>query len=172
MIRLGYRGTTEGKIGEDSRAQENLKEATQAGLQVGGYFFSQAVTPEEAVEEANFVLNMLREYNISMPVVYDWEYGGDDSRTANIDARTLTDCTIAFCDAIEAAGYEAMIYFNENQSHKDMYLGELTDYKFWLAQYGEMLNYPYQVDMWQYTCEGSVPGIDGNVDINLLFSYE
>lgn len=172
MIRLGYRGTTKGGLGADDYAGINYENATAAGLQVGGYFFSQAVTPEEAVEEAEFVLDMIRDWNVTMPIVYDWEYGGADSRTANLDARTLTDCTLAFCRTIEQAGYEAMIYFNEDQSHKDMYLGELTDYRFWLAQYGQMLDYPYQVDMWQYTCEGYVPGIDGNVDINLLFAYE
>lgn len=172
MIRLGYRGTTKGGLGTDDYARTNYENATAAGLQVGGYFFSQAVTPAEAVEEAEFVLEMVKDWDIQMPIVYDWEYGGDDSRTANVDARTLTDCTLAFCRTVENAGYEAMIYFNENQSHKDMYLGELTDYRFWLAQYGEMLNYPYQVDMWQYTCTGSVPGIEGNVDINLLFDYE
>jgi len=172
MIRLGYRGTTKGGLGIDDYAQRNYERATAAGLQVGGYFFSQAVTPEEAVEEAEFVLEMVKDWEIQMPIVYDWEYGGAGSRTANLDARTLTDCTLAFCRTVENAGYEAMIYFNEDQSHKDMYLGELTDYRFWLAQYGEMLNYPYRVDMWQYTCEGKVPGIDGNVDINLLFEYE
>ena len=172
MIRLGYRGTTKGGLGADDYAKINYENATAAGLQVGGYFFSQAVTPAEAVEEAEFVLDMIRGWNVTMPIVYDWEYGGADSRTANLDARTLTDCTLAFCRTIEQAGYEAMIYFNEDQSHKDMYLGELTEYPFWLAQYGEMLDYPYRVDMWQYTCEGSVPGIDGNVDINLLFEYE
>lgn len=172
MIRLGYRGTTQGGLGEDSYAKINYKNAAAAGLQVGGYFFSQAVTPEEAVEEAEFVLEMVKDWDIRMPIVYDWEYGGADSRTANIDARTLTDCTLAFCQTIEKAGYEAMIYFNEDQSHKDMHLEELTNYRFWLAQYGEMLDYPYQVDMWQYTCTGSVPGIEGNVDINLLFAYD
>lgn len=172
MIRLGYRGTTKGGLGADDYAGINYENATAAGLQVGGYFFSQAVTPAEAVEEAEFVLDMIRDWDITMPIVYDWEYGGADSRTANLDARTLTDCTLAFCRTIEQAGYEAMIYFNEDQSHKDMYLGELTEYRFWLAQYGQMLDYPYQVDMWQYTCEGKVPGIDGNVDINLLFEYE
>ena len=172
IIRLGYRGTTKGGLGADSYARTNYENAKAAGLQVGGYFFSQAVTPAEAVEEAEFVLEMIRDWDIQMPIVYDWEYGGENSRTADLDARTLTDCTLAFCQRIEEAGYEAMIYFNEDQSHKAMYLGELTDYRFWLAQYDQMLDYPYQVDMWQYTCTGSVPGIQGNVDINLLFAYE
>jgi len=171
MLRLGYRGTTSGAIAEDDYLRANYAGATDAGLQVGGYFFSQAITPEEAVEEAKFVLELIRDWNITMPIVYDWEYVGEDARTANMDARTLTDCTKAFCRTIEDAGYKAMIYFNEDQSHKQMYLEELTDYKFWLAQYKDALDYPYQVDMWQYTCTGSVPGIGGNVDINLFFDY-
>ncbi len=172
MLRLGYRGTTVGALGQDSFAAANYRGATEAGLQVGGYFFSQATCVEEAIEEAQFALQIIKDWDIQLPIVYDWEYGGADSRTANTDARTLTDCTLAFCRTIEDAGYRPMIYFNEIQSHKNMYLHELTDYDFWLAQYTDAMDYPYQVDMWQYTCEGSVPGIEGNVDINLLFEYE
>ena len=171
MLRLGYRGTTSGEMAEDDYVRANYAGATESGLQVGGYFFSQAITPAEAVEEAQFVLDLIRDWNITMPIVYDWEYVSEDARTANMDARTLTECTKAFCKTIEDAGYTAMIYFNEDQSHKKMYLEELTDYKFWLAQYKDSLSYPYRVDMWQYSCTGSVPGIDGNVDINLYFTY-
>lgn len=171
MLRLGYRGTTSGEMAEDDYVRANYAGATESGLQVGGYFFSQAITPAEAVEEAQFVLDLIRDWNITMPIVYDWEYVSEDARTANMDARTLTECTKAFCKTIEDAGYTAMIYFNEDQSHKKMYLEELTDYKFWLAQYKDSLSYPYRVDMWQYSCTGSVPGIVGNVDINLYFTY-
>ena len=73
------------------------------------------------------------------------------------------------CDTIEAAGYESMVYFNPRQSEKQMYLEELTDYKFWLAKYDTTLEYPYAIHMWQYTCEGTVPGISGHVDLNLYF---
>lgn len=171
MIRLGYRGTEGGSLAEDSRVRDNYSGAKAAGMKVGGYFFSQAISVDEAIAEAEFVLELIKDWQIDMPIVYDWEYVDAQARTAHVGARTLTDCTKAFCETIEAAGYEAMIYFNEDQSHKKMYMEELTDYRFWLAKYEEYLEYPYRVDMWQYTCEGRVPGIDGYVDVNLYFEY-
>ena len=84
----------------------------------------------------------------------------------------LTDCTKAFCNTVDAAGYDSMVYFNPDQSRKQMYLEELVDYGFWLAMYSDHMTYEYKVDMWQYTCTGTVPGISGNVDINLFFPYE
>ena len=172
MLRLGYRGTEQGGIFADDYAQSNYEKATQAGLSVGGYFFSQAITPEEAREEARFVLNLVEDWQIELPIVYDWEYIDEEARTANVDSRTLTDCTIAFCEEIKAAGYTPMVYFNPDIERKNMFLEELTDYKFWLAMYSDEMTYPYRVDMWQYTNAGSVPGIDGNCDINILFEYE
>ncbi len=172
IIRIGGRGTTEGGLYSDSYLQANYEGARAAGLKVGGYFFSQAITAEEAVEEANYALELIRGLELDMPVVYDWEYVDETCRTANLDARTLTDCTKAFCRTIEDAGYEAMIYFNKDQSHKQMFLDELTAYPFWLASYTTQLDYPYKIDMWQYTDTGSVPGIEGNVDMNLLFTYD
>lgn len=172
IIRIGGRGTTEGALYPDSYLQANYTGARAAGLQVGGYFFSQAITPEEAIEEARYALSLIEGMELDMPIVYDWEYVDDQSRTANLDARALTDCTRAFCDTVRAAGYDAMIYFNEDQSHKQMFLEELTDYPFWLASYTTTLEYPYKIDMWQYTCQGQVPGINGNADINLLLKYD
>jgi GH25 family lysozyme M1 (1,4-beta-N-acetylmuramidase) len=173
IIRLGYRGYgQEGKLVEDKMAFENLRGALNAGLKVGVYFFSQAITVEEAIEEAEFVLKRIKVYDITMPIVYDWEYISEEARTAKMDARTLTDCAKAFCDTIAAAGFDPMIYFGTNLSRNMLYLAELTDYKFWLAQYNTVLNYPYKIDMWQYTESGSVPGISGNVDINLYFPWE
>lgn len=172
IIRIGGRGTTQGALYPDSYLQANYEGAKAAGLQVGGYFFSQAITPEEAVEEAKYALSLIEGMDMDMPIVYDWEYVDETSRTANLDARTLTDCTKAFCDTIRAAGHKAMIYFNKNQSHKQMFLEELTDYPFWLASYTTELDYPYKIHMWQYTSQGSVPGINGNADINLLLKYD
>lgn len=171
MIRLGYRSMREGIVQEDSCALANYAGAKAADIPVGAYFFSQAVTPEEAVEEAEFVLKMIREWEIKMPVVYDWEHTGADTRTANMDARTITDCAKAFCRTLEKAGYQAMVYFNTYQAENSMYLEELAGYPFWLAQYDQMLQYPYRVDMWQYTNQGRVPGITGDVDMNLYFRY-
>lgn len=172
MIRLGYRGYGQGTLNEDPMAQENYRGAKAAGLKVGAYFFSQAISVEEAEEEAEYAMQIARDWELDMPLVYDWECLADDYRTIGVDARLLTDCTKAFCDAVKAQGLTPMIYFNPNQSRKQMYLAELTGYDFWLAMYSDQMDYPYKVDMWQYTNQGSVPGISGNVDINLYFPYE
>ena len=167
MVRVGYRGYTEGKVFADSAFENHLKGADKAGLDVGVYFFSQAVTPEEAEEEAAFVLEALKRKKLDLPIVFDWEYVSSDARTGMMDGRTLTDCAIAFCETVEEAGYDAMIYFNQDQAENMYRLEELTDYDFWLAMYSDEMNFPYRVGMWQYTEEGSVPGIEGLADINL-----
>ena len=172
MIRAGWRGTEQGVLSADKNAQKNYEGAKAAGLDVGCYFFSQAISPEEAVEEAEFLLEQIEHWELDMPVAYDWEYISADARTANMDSRLLTDCTIAFCERIFTAGHNPMIYFNVDQSLKQMYLEELTDYAFWLAMYEAEMNYPYKIHMWQYSNTGSVPGIQGNVDLNIQFIYE
>ncbi|MBE6921849.1 MAG: hypothetical protein E7465_01545 [Ruminococcaceae bacterium] len=173
MIRLGYRGYgEEGKLVEDNLFEQNIKGALEAGLQVGVYFFSQAITVAEAEEEADFVLKRIAGYELTMPVVYDWEYISAEARTANMDRRTLTDCYLAFCGKIQEAGYTPMAYFNTYQSRSLMNLTELEDYPFWLALYSDRMTYPYRIEMWQYTDSGRVPGIQGNVDINLYFVDE
>lgn len=167
MIRVGYRGYESGALEEDPYAQANYLGAKQAGLQVGAYFFSQATSEHEAREEAAFLLHAIEGWELDMPVVYDWEYISDEARTGGLDARTVTDCTRAFCQAVEAAGYAPMIYFNRHQAMEFLYLEELVDYPFWLALYSDRMTYPYKVEMWQYTETGRVPGVEGNVDINL-----
>lgn len=170
MIRLAWRGSTAGAINEDDYASANYRGAKDAGLEVGCYVFSQAITPEEAIEEAEFALQMVQDWKLELPIVFDWEQSWD--RTANMDARTLTDCALAFCQTIEEAGYEAMVYFNPYQAYNDIYLEELKEYGFWLAMYDVPMDFPYKVDMWQYSQYGSVPGIEENVDLNILFEYE
>ena len=169
MIRLGYRGSVEGLLFEDEWAQRNYAGAKAAGLKVGGYFFSQSVSVEEAEEEAIYALDIIDGWDLDMPLVYDWEFIQEGYRTDAVDARLLTDCTKVFCDTVKEAGYTPMVYFNPSQSRKQMHLEELTDYGFWLAMYSDQMTYEYKIDMWQYTCTGSVPGINGNVDINLFF---
>ena len=172
MIRVGWRGSEQGVLVEDICAQANYAGAAAVGIKVGAYFFSQAISVEEATEEANYMLNLIKDWNIEMPVVYDWEFISAESRTGNMDPRTLTDCTKAFCDIVANAGYQPMVYFNMNHSYENIYIRELTDYPFWLARYDTVLNYPYKIDMWQYTETGSVPGISTNVDINLYFPWK
>ena len=170
MIRIGYRGNESGLINPDKYAQQNMVGAAAAGLKVGVYFFSQALTREEAEEEAYYVLDFIKDYDITMPVVFDWERNRDEgSRSANMDRRTLTDLSLTFLETIETAGYDAMIYFNPFMSRNLLYLQELTDYDFWLASYTETMDFPYKVKMWQYTESGTIPGIDTPCDFNVYF---
>ena len=172
MIRLGSRGYETGEIYPDEMAQKFYDGAKAAGLQVGAYFFSQAVSVEEAMEEADFTLKIIQNWDLDMPVVFDWEYVGSDARTGQMDARTLTDCTLAFCRMMDRAGYEPMVYFNLAQSQNLLYMEELTDFGWWLARYGEDMEFAYRVDLWQYTNKGAVPGVTGDVDINIWFPEE
>ena len=170
IIRLGYRGYETGKIVYDKNAFTNLEKAAAAGLEIGVYFFSQAITLEEAEEEAYFVLKAIEDYNITMPVVYDWESVSDpDARTANMDPETLTKCCKVFLETIQFSGYRAMLYFNRRQAQYHMDLSYLKDYEFWLAAYTDRMEFPYEIRMWQYTSSGRVPGIEGDVDINVYF---
>lgn len=169
MIRLGYRGYGTGKIMEDANFRTNLEGAKAAGLDVGVYFFSQAVNPAEAREEAEFVLSVLGQTELEMPVVYDWEYIDEEARTAEVDRRTLTDCSLAFLQRIEESDYTPMLYYNTHQVRKLLHLRELEQYDCWLALYSDQMTFPYRIRMWQYTCTGTVPGIEGSCDINLYF---
>ena len=173
MVRLGYRGWgAEGVIREDSRGLENLSGAAEAGLQVGVYFFSQAISVKEAIEEARFLLQLLDGRELQMPVVFDWEtVSSEEARTANMSKATLNACALAFCQEIEAAGYDAMVYFNLDMARWrfDLLAIQQAGYDFWLAMYSDSLRYAYKVRMWQYTSDGSVPGIKGRVDLNLYF---
>lgn len=170
MVRIGYRGYESGKIVEDPYAKANLEGAAAAGLDVGVYFFSQALTPVEAEEEAYWVLNYIKDYELTMPVVYDWEKVADsDARTNNMDKKTLTYCSKVFLETIDAAGYWPMLYFNRNQGKYLLDLGALKQYDFWLAAYTDRMTYPYKVQMWQYTNAGFVPGVEGDCDINIYF---
>lgn len=172
MIRLGYRGYSSGKIQEDEYAQANYVGAKAAGLKVGVYFFSQALNEREALEEAAFVLSRIRGWDLDLPVVYDWEYVKKEARTGDMDARRVTDCTLTFCRIVKARGYQPMVYFNTHQAQEHLVLEEVTGYPFWLAMYSDRMTYDYKVQMWQYTDRGQVPGIEGNVDLNLWFTYE
>lgn len=174
IIRVGGRGWgPEGKLYTDEYAQINYDGAKAAGLQVGTYFFSQATTVEEAQEEAQYVLQIMDGWELEMPVVFDWEqiptWTDPESRTAEMDARTVTDCTVAFCEQIRAAGYTPMFYTNTHQYETFLYATEVDSYGVWAAQYSDRLTFPYYLNMWQYTDSGTVPGIEGEVDLNLYF---
>lgn len=169
MIRLGYRGYGQaGNMVEDEYARYNLQEAQKAGLEIGAYFFSQATSIDEVDDEIFFFMQILGDTKLSMPIVLDWEYISDTARTAHVDARTLTDMQKHFCETMVDFGYQPMVYFNWSLSDRKLYLNELEDYPFWLALYQDRMTYPFRVEMWQYTCTGRVPGINGDVDINVF----
>lgn len=174
MVRVGYRGYVVGDVCEDTLWRANMQGARENGLKIGAYFFSQAISVEEALEEAAFVLEKLDGMALDMPVVFDWEPVSDSARTAHMDMETLNACAKAFCGAIQDAGYDAMVYFNIDTSTRLLSLTEMQALgcKFWLAMYTDRMTFPYQIDMWQYSDGGSVPGINGDVDLNLYFPYE
>ena len=167
IIRLGYRGYESGKLVEDEYAKTNLKNAKEAGLKIGAYFFSQALNIKETDQEIQFMLKILGDTKLDMPIVLDWEIPANTARTRNMDARTLTDIQRHFCGIMRDKGYQPMIYFNWHQSEHLYVLHELEDYPFWLALYQDRMTYPWKVEMWQYTDKGKVPGIAGNVDLNV-----
>ncbi len=167
IIRLGYRGYESGKLVEDQYAKANLKNAKEAGLKIGAYFFSQALSIKETDQEIQFMLNILGDTQLDMPIVLDWEIPANTARTRNMDARTLTDIQRHFCGIMQDKGYRPMIYFNWHQSEHLYVLHELEEYPFWLALYQDRMTYPWKVEMWQYTDKGKVPGISGNVDLNV-----
>ncbi len=170
IIRVGNRGTSEGSISLDEYYIQNIEGALAAGLRVGVYFFSQAISVEEALEEARFVLEWIEDYDVTYPVFFDWEDVAWEARTGGMDSITLTECAKAFCGEIAAAGYRAGLYFNQTFGYQEFNLSELQEYTFWLASYSQTPDFQYHFDIWQYSAEGSVAGIPGDVDLNLSFT--
>ena len=174
IIRLGYRayGDT-GELVMDAMYEQNIKGALDAGLDVGVYFFSQAVSAAEAGEEAEFVLKHLKPYEITGPVVYDTEeIKWDAARTDKNTDKDFTNFCKVFCDTVEQKGYDTMIYSNMKWMAFTLDMEELTEYDFWYADYHDIPQCPYDYEMWQYSETGAVPGINANVDLNLWFQKE
>lgn len=169
MLRLGYRGWGQkGTLVEDEYIQQNLRGTAEAGIPIGVYFFSQATTLNEVYEEIEFMLGILGDYPLEYPIVLDWEVANPtEGRVQGVTRRELTDMLRYFCDEMYGRGFEPMVYFNWTQASKMLYLNELEDYPFWLALYQDRMTFPFRVEMWQYTSEGTVPGIEGDVDINI-----
>lgn len=170
-IRVGWRGYTEGGLFEDAYFERNIQGALDAGLHVGVYMFSQAVTVQEAIEEADFVLERIGKYNVTLPVVFDWEkIDAAEARSHGLTMELRTDCARAFCETVKGAGYVPCVYFNRNLGYYGYDLTRLTDYEFWfsLPESG-FPNFYYACDMWQYSFTETVPGIAEPTDMNLWF---
>lgn len=173
IIRCGFRGYVTASVNADANFRSNIQGALDAGLKVGVYFFSQAVDTQEALEEANFVLDLIDGYDVEFPVVYDWEVvidkDGDPVRTAEIEPEQLTANALVFCERIKMAGYTPMIYCNKKTAVWKYDLSMLDGIDIWLAEYSDTPTYFYDFAMWQYSSKGQVPGIEGNVDLNIAF---
>lgn len=174
IIRVGYRGYTEGKIYEDTTFINNVKEAYNNGIKIGLYFYSSAINEAEAIEEAKYVLNLINKYGIknyiTYPIVYDIEdFEGTRNYTLTVSQRT--NLAKVFCNTIANAGYKPMVYSYTYFLQTKLNMNELNNFDVWAADYSGKVNYyTGKYTIWQYTDKGTVDGIIGNVDMN--YSYK
>lgn len=175
MIRVGYRGYgSAGNMVEDRMFKTHMEGAIQAGLDVGVYFYTQAITEQEAVAEANFVLERIKNYKLTYPIAFDIEKAevenpGDVPRTENLTNKQRTDITLAFCNTIKAANYFPIIYSNKSFLEDKLETNRLSDYHIWLAHWVQNTDYDKPYSIWQYSETGTVEGIQGNVDLDIGF---
>lgn len=177
ILRMAYRGYgSSGNIKPDNYAYENLDGARAAGLDIGVYFFSQAITVAEAKEEADYILNMIKDYDMDLPVVMDFEYtAGEAGRlyAAKLTKRQKTNICLAFCEKVEEAGYDAMVYANKSMLTSGVYADEIdAKYEIWLAEWTKKASYDNDYTYWQYTSDGSVDGVPSErVDLNVRYIF-
>lgn len=172
IIRLGYRGYLEGELALDKKYKYNIKHAKKNGIDVGVYFFTQAITEKEAIEEAKYCLKYVKGHDLEYPIVIDTEAINADnvrSQKTKLNKDELTKVCKAFCDTINDAGYESAIYASKSWFFNRLNLEKLDGYNKWLAHYTKITDYKYDFDIWQYSSDGKVPGIKGRVDVNIGF---
>lgn len=171
MIRVGNRGYTEGGVFLDERFDENIQGALDNGIKVGAYFFSSAISESEAKEEADFVAKHLKDYDITYPVVFDWEYQArsESARTHSSTGEDVSQYAKAFCDEIKKKGYIPMFYTNKTMGYDTFDLELLKEYDMWYAEYQPKPSFYYHFDMWQFTDSGTISGVPESVDINICF---
>lgn len=175
-VRVGYTGYTKKKLSlnYDPYYQENITNALAAGLQVGVYWYSQALNEDEALQEANMLLNVIGSYNITLPVVYDYEFAGvgENGRldSANLSKAQMTANSLAFLNRVSQMGYTPCLYANYNFLENSVYASQISSVaKIWLAHYNTSTKYPGDYEYWQYTSDGRVNGISGRVDMNVWY---
>lgn len=167
IIRCGFRGQTAGSIYEDTYFKTNISGAISNGIRVGIYFYSTAINETEALEEAAWVVNKIAPYNITYPVVYDFEDFGS-YRCVGVDGKQATKNALIFLNYVRSSGYEPMMYANKRDITNRLSRSSFSC-KFWLTHYTENTDYKGSFNMWQYTSKGNVPGISGNVDMNIAY---
>lgn len=170
MIRVGARGYGTGQLVQDEYFTDNIKRATDAGLQVGVYFSSQAVTIEEAMEEAQMVIDAVGDYKLTYPVAFDMEFADNDTaRIETLSKAEKTEIARTFLEAVEAEGFMGMIYGDKEWLIKEIDMSKLTAYDVWLSQLEDVPDYPYRFTMWQYTRSAGIDGIAGYANLNISF---
>lgn len=169
IIRCGYRGASSGALVVDPFYEVNIRGAIEAGIPVGVYFFTQAVSEVEAIEEASAVISLIEDYDVDYPVFLDSESAGGSGRADGLGAAERADIHRAFLETIASAGYETGIYASKNWLNDKVDMDKISRYNVWLAEYAEAPSYDKYYHMWQYTSKGSVPGIGTNVDLNLCY---
>ena len=170
-IRASYRGYGTGRIVSDEWFERNIKGAIAAGIKVGVYFFSQAINAEEGREEADYIINQVKKYKISLPIAIDTEYvSAPNARANSISKEIRTEAVKAFCARVYERRYTALIYASTSWLNNQLDMSKLSIYKVWVAQYYSHVTYGGEFQCWQYTSSGSVPGINGRVDMNYWYN--
>ncbi len=170
MVRCGYRGYSEGILHRDGQFLANMDKVKQANLRRGVYFFSQAVSVEEAIEEANYVISLVSPYDLDLPIGYDMEYVTDHDRIANLTREEKTAIALAFVKQLREYGYKSYVYGSSWWLEDVIAMEDLQDdVKFWVAEYGGSVpGFVHDFEMWQYSEQGRLNGISTPVDMNLL----
>jgi GH25 family lysozyme M1 (1,4-beta-N-acetylmuramidase) len=174
MIRVGYRGYKNGDLNLDPKFHEYMTGAIAAGLDVGVYFYTQAIDTDEALAEAEFVIKHIAPYEITYPVTLDIEItSAEDVRANDVSGQMLTDIAEVFCERIKEAGYRPMIYANKRMAYLKLDMRRICKYDFWYAEFdnSEPPTFAYDFQVWQYATDGDVDGINGNVDMNISFRH-
>ena len=179
IVRVGCRGYgSKGTLLKDKNFDTNISSSISNGFETGVYFYSQALTEAEAIEEANFVLQYIKGYRFTLPVFYDYEFAGVSTgrldsawRNKTINKTQMTKNALAFCQTIENAGYKAGVYASKSFFEDNLNKDELENlYAIWLAHYNTKTTYAGKYQLWQYSSKGKVSGIDGYVDSNFIYS--
>ena len=170
MIRLGARGYKTGALQLDEYFVQNVEGASNAGLDIGIYFYSQAMSQAEAVEEANLVIDNIKDKKITYPIAFDMEFvENDKARVETLTSDERTTISQAFLNRIKESGHIPMVYGNKEWLIKRVDLSKLSDYSIWLSDESDIPDYPYRYEMWQYTKQGDIDGIEGFADLNICF---
>lgn len=169
IIRCGYRGSSTGCLVEDPYFLRNIQGAKNAGIDVGVYFFTQAVNEVEAVEEASMVVSLCRDYELDYPVFIDTESAGGNGRADQLGAADRTAVCRAFCTTIQNAGYQAGVYASRNWYYQRLEDEKLQEFVLWDAEYRDAPLYTGNYSIWQYTSNGHIDGINTRVDLDLSY---